>query len=1244
MNDNIRKILGLIFFIIVVTIFVNLNADKPIVQNTRIFSLLLLSGFNLEAFASFGNFRMFVQAKMAFDPTFKYMVGAFFLIIAILVSLLFKKRKIKAETFKFEDLFRQVSLVYDEAIDSGKRDAGGKIIYDQIANMPELDFKNLKDDNTFIIKNVHPKLEKNLSLYLKGLLHLLKEAGYIEMDAGMVKETGFPGQFKITLLSPELIKRQRLESVFNKAGLYFKETIGEKSTLIYPKINELSNGNLIVDVSRVNITKTQLENAIPIISKEYDKDYIFVTENDNTTYEIHCSKPATLTIPKGDTIVRNLDSWKNGVVQHLRDLWDKEKQFYWYFGDLRDASYTLDNNEMIISGDDLIHGMIIGTSGSGKSESVKTMCITMQAAYGNKIEIYYANGAQSTDLDALCSSYSPIGKEAAKPYGNSEDEMLSRLLHILSNAESIKEKRDTLFKEASAVHGIECKKVVEYRKITGDEIPEIIIVIDEFAGYSALFDYDASVSTVGSVAYYLQTGFSQYRKFGIHFLIATQEMKAKSIPRRLFSNISGGLVMKVIETDYKYMSDQLDFNFEGLNPVGFFKGDGMFWNSKIKCRVTGKSRIPVSMPFIGSDTIELINAVGNKIDQKLKKDYDINILTLDDKDLSQGGFENKSKKLQNTIEKCFLIREKWIVTRKENPTHRIINLYAKYKGEADGVLDREKTIRIAFANVDEVLSSNFEERLLRDDGEPADLTIFFINSKTTPKNIDDLKRILEGDNSTLCLFQNVFTPSIREAYEYYKAKDNTEVFNKLLNSIEVKNHARAKKEIDELYSNKISPAIVSVAILNKIRKQEGAAKKGESFEDLFLAMEAADNHDSVHGKELALKGIVNLKLANAQADGGLDVVRWIDREKKICIGFQLKNQISRSLSTDTIDKLRKTRELYQNLGITFKSFMLITTGDITTQARDEAEKLGFIVVNGKQLDSIIRSMGTQSQVKLENFDSNFKIARDEGALPDGESLVGGNLKKKYQPGTDVALPVKKISQIIDEKYRVDPDNISDDDNEDENAANDFVSADDFNTEDDRREEPPEDDNVTPITAPVEKGAATRTANIESRVQKLGVKYLTRSLFMDAYNELPKLEITPQKKRIMFNDLAYEFLKLSGYEVKPTVEVHNIPKIVLTSFPFVYFIDGNKIGVVAVRNNLIRGIGADQIVPLREHLEIIEKAGYKVIRKELYLSGMCFSAAKRELEDMGFLVFEKEAYMEEIKRAYNRLEIIEDSKA
>jgi hypothetical protein len=1224
MSYRTRKIIVILGLILICIILVNINADKAFVHDTRIFSPFLLSEINKDAFDSLENMRMFISAKLAFDPLFKFLLLGIFMSITVMVIFFLIKRKKKDKESEFEEIFRKVSLVLDETVDSGKRDQTGKIIFEEVKIMPELDFSKLNEEHSFLIKNVPLKLEKNLNTYINGLLILLKEANYIEIDEGMLKATGFPGQFRVDLLSPELKKRQRLESVFNKAGLYFKERVGEKDILIYPQIKEEENGDLIVDVSRVNITRHQLQNALAIISKEYNKNYLFVEEVNHTIYKIHCSKPASLPIPKGQSIVNNVDIWRDGVVEHLKEKWANEKQFYWYFGDLRDSSYTMTSNEMIISGDDLIHAMIIGTSGSGKSESVKTICATLQAAYEDKIEIYYANGAQSTDLDVLCSSYSPIGKEAAKPYGITEDEMLARLLHILSNAETMKEQRDTLFKEAFETYGIECKKIVEYRQITGDDIPEILIVIDEFAGYSLLFDYDASVNTVGSVAYYLQTGFSQYRKFGIHFLIATQEMKAKSIPRRLFSNIKGGIIMKVVETDFKYMQDNLEFNFEGLDPIKFAKGDGMFFNDTLHCSVTGRTRIPVSMPFIGSNTMDLVNIIGNKIDPKKKKDYDISILNLEEKDLTLNGLEGKQKKLQTVIEKCFLLREKWTIIGKENPTHRIMNLYAVHEGTSEGVLEGKKTIRIAFTNVDDVLSSNFDERLERENTKSADLTIYFITSKTSPKNMDDLKNILESDNASLCLFQNEFTPAIREAYEAYKAKDNTEVFNKLLNSIEFRNHLRAKKELDELYSSKISHGIVTVAMLNRIRKQEGAAKKGESFEDLFLAIEAADNHDSIHGRELTLKGIVNLKLANAQADGGLDIVRWIDREKKICLGFQLKNQMSRSLSTDVVDKMVKTRNLYTELGLTFKSFFLITTGEITRQARDEAEKMGFVVVNGKQLDSIILSMEANAKIKIEDFDQRQPLPKD---LPGGKLLREPvEFSKKdllsLKPRDIDLTPIKRTIETVE-------------DDDGELGSLEIIDNDEIEIDDGEFLQKDISEKVDPILAAPLKGG--------HKTAQLGIKYPDRSSFMKSYSSLQELNEVSHKKRSMFNDLAFEFLKLSGYDVKRTSEMTDIPKSVITSYPFIYSIDGNKIGIVTVRNNVTRGLGMEHIRPLMDHLNLIENAGYKVVRKEMYLSGVIFTATKKELESEGFMIFDGSAYIEEIKRAYSRLEIVEGSK-
>ena len=1178
MSVALRKILVIFFMLLLVFVIVNLNNEVLIVKNNKILNIFLLSDLNREAISSLPNFLLFIQAKLVFNPIFRYLLIGLLLSVIVFACTLYSKKTKKEKNNDLEEILRKVLMVYDETVDSGKRDNQGKIIFELISHIPMLDFSPLKEDQTFLIKNIHPKVRNNVDEYLKGLLSLLKQAEKIEVDAGMIEETGFPGEMRVILLSPEVTKRQRLESVFNKAGLFFKETIGVKTRLVYPKIKENEDGNLIVDVSGVNITQHQLENAIPIISKEFDRDYIFVTSLDNSTYEIHASKPAVMAIPKGHTIVANIDLWREGVVQKLKEKWEKEKQFYWYFGDLRDSSYKLSSNEIIISGDDLVHAMIIGATGSGKTESTKSICATLQEAYGEKIQIFYANGALSTDLDSLCLSYSPIGNEAAKPYGNSEDEMLSRLLHILSNANSIKEERDLMFKEATREHGIECKKVVEYRRITGVDIPEILIVIDEFAGYSQLFDYDTNVSNVGSVAYYLQVGFSQYRKFGIHFLIATQEMKAKSIPRRLFSNISGGLVMKIAETDYKYMNDSLDFNFEGLHPTSFSRGDGLFWNSSIRCSLTNKSRIPVGTPFIGSDTMELVNLMGGTIDPSKKQEYDVGILNLGDKDLAPGGFESKLKKLQIAIEKCLLVREGWVVYRKENPTHKIMNLYAKFNSNEGSVLKEDKTIQIAFVTADDVLSHNFKDRLGRENISSTDLTIYFINGKVTPKNMLDIKDILEGDYSTLCLFQSDFTSVIRQAYELYKSKESTEVFNILLENIESSIAVKNKKAIEDLYSHSVSPSVVSVAMLDKIRRQEGAAKKGESFESLWLAIESSAGHDSVHGKELALDKIVDLKLANSQADGGLDVVRWIDREKKICTGFQLKNQMSRAVSNEVVDKLVKTRELYQKLGITFKDFYLVTTGEVTRQAYEEALKLGFGVINGKQLDDMIRTMGARTKLQVEDF--NPLIEKPVTKIPSGPIIhVVEDIKIISAPTMVLPVAISAPEVTIKSEVKKEPSVV--------------IKKDKPNT------------------------------------------FLSYPDFMAEYESI-KLNKNISQGRGSFTNLCYEFLKISGYDVKQTASLEGLPKSVHNTVQFIYIIDQKKIGISIFRNNSSRPLEGKKSEQIIAALKAIESLGYTVVRKDVYLVGKCLSASRKILEKMDFNVVED--FIEEVGRKYLEIEI------
>lgn len=1256
-NENARKILIILVFIFAIFVMINVNAHKPAVAELKVLKVFVLPELAREAFSSWPNFRMFMKAKLAFDPIFKYLIFGVLATIGLLIFTVIRKRRNRLKPYEFEHIFERVNYILDETADSGKRDENGKVIFEDVKIMPELDFSTMNEDHTFIINNIHPKLKSNVKEFLPGLLKLLKEEEHIPVEQGVLENTGFPGQMRVVLLTPERVKQHKLESVFNKSGLYFKETVGDKTSILYPKITELENGNLIVDVSGVNITKSQIERAIPDLSKDFDRNYLFITNKSGSIFEIHCAKPMSLSIPKGQPIVKNFKKWMDGPVKKLKDKWEKEKKFYWYLGELRDASYNLEDNDIIVSADDLPHMMIIGSTGSGKTESLKTMCVTLKAAYGDDVEFYFANGGQSSDLDALCGAYSPLGKDAAKLGIGDQDEAMSRLLNILTRTYSMMNDRVKTFEAAAAEHGVECKSISDYRNSTGNRMTEVVIAIDEFAGYSNLFDYETNFGIQGTIAYYFQFGFAQYRKYGIHFLLATQEMRAKSIPRRLMNNITGGLIMRIVDTEVSYMQDNFDFSFEGHDPTRFARGDGLAYGPSLQCRLTQKYKMPISMPWIGKDASELVKLIGGEIDSNDKEEYDTEILQLTEKELTIGGLDAKKKKLQLAIEKCFLKREGWEITEKESTSHKIIHLHAVYDGDSNpgDVIVRGTSLRVGFATSEEIIMENFRDRLDMEGSPDADLTVFFIISKNTPKQASDILEKLLIDSSTIVQFQTDYYNRLAEAHAFLRVDNMKPIFKAILNRSSVKNKLKAEREINNLYSSKIGPDVVTIKLLDKIRKGGNSSEKGAKFEDLFMAMEKADNHNSMFGRELIYRKIITVPTANAQADLGVDIVRWINFEERRCWVFQLKNQISKPLDPTVVDKMVKSKQIYMGQGIDIEKFFLITTGDITAQARSEAEELGFIVINGEQLESMIYKMDSVNKIKVEDFDKSISSKRQKkssslirGLEVGSEETMTKSEFKQLKTKPDVESLPKMIKKIPDLDAAIDSD--KDEQYEDKGDLNDD-SDELVNIETGEllsREEAgnSEGSNIMEIASAVKSAKEKERIDDEdferrerelNLIKKLNVSYHSKEDFLRQFEEVVSSKaLTTHQKRLVFNDLTMEYLKLKGFKVSKTSDLENAPKGVDLICPLIYTIDKNRVGVVVVRNNATRGFATDKIPPIVEALRQLEGSGFVIARKEIYLSGVCFISARTELERSGFDVYAGDVYRAEVALTYNNL--------
>ena len=77
------------------------------------------------------------------------------------------------------------------------------------------------------------------------------------------------------------------------------------------------------------------------------------------------------------------------------------------------------------------------------------------------------------------------------------------------------------FKEASQSTGRDIKNISQYREATGNRIPRILTILDEF---QMLFDADANRRVANSCGKMAANLISLARVYGIHFIFATQTL------------------------------------------------------------------------------------------------------------------------------------------------------------------------------------------------------------------------------------------------------------------------------------------------------------------------------------------------------------------------------------------------------------------------------------------------------------------------------------------------------------------------------------------------------------------------------------------------------------------------------------------------------------------------------------------------------------------------------------------------
>lgn len=222
-------------------------------------------------------------------------------------------------------------------------------------------------------------------------------------------------------------------------------------------------------------------------------------------------------IPRLDDIIQCLckEYASSGAFKkELRELWDPSTLWKECSAEglIAPIGWTDDGKvcEFILGRvDSEHHALLAGRSGSGKSNLLHVIIHSLCHRYSSsELNIFLLDYKQGTEFNTYANPPIPqaalVATESDPEYGTT----------VLKHIEIELEKRAEEFKSYSV------RDVLEYRKKTGEELPRILLIIDEF---QLLFSENSQVGAAAEKS--LNVLLRQGRAFGIHVLLATQTLK-----------------------------------------------------------------------------------------------------------------------------------------------------------------------------------------------------------------------------------------------------------------------------------------------------------------------------------------------------------------------------------------------------------------------------------------------------------------------------------------------------------------------------------------------------------------------------------------------------------------------------------------------------------------------------------------------------------------------------------------------
>ena len=166
------------------------------------------------------------------------------------------------------------------------------------------------------------------------------------------------------------------------------------------------------------------------------------------------------------------------------------------------------------------HALVFGSLGSGKSTLLHTIIMSAITKYGpDELNLYLMDFKSGTEFKVYANNNIPhiklLALDAMQEFGQS----------ILDELWEIMQERIRLIAKLNEERGIDVRNITQYREATGEKMPRILVIADEF---QMLFSEDNNRKVANYCAGKLADFISICRVYGIHFILATQTMSRLS--------------------------------------------------------------------------------------------------------------------------------------------------------------------------------------------------------------------------------------------------------------------------------------------------------------------------------------------------------------------------------------------------------------------------------------------------------------------------------------------------------------------------------------------------------------------------------------------------------------------------------------------------------------------------------------------------------------------------------------------